>query len=105
MQLTGIPRVCKIRCSKIPSGKRDRKDGCGWVFTCPIASTHPVGKQYDGEIVGERSLVKLHAGVWGDQKHGTHTPETTLEESRSTSVRRPVGSSQVEEWKDDEPLF
>lgn len=57
------------------------------MFTCPIASTHPVGKQYDGEIVGERSLVKLHAGVWGDQKHGTHTPETRVEEHECPTSR------------------
>lgn len=37
----------------------------GLVFTCPIASPCPVGKQNDGAIVRQRSLVKLHAGAWG----------------------------------------
>lgn len=64
-------------------------------------NTYPVGKQYDGAIGRERSLVKLHAGAWGTRSRQAHQKQ----ESRSTSVRRPVGSSQVKEWKDDEPLF
>lgn len=38
LQPTGIPRVCQITCSKIPSEKRDRGRTDGSVFTCPMVA-------------------------------------------------------------------
>lgn len=64
------------------------KDGC---LRAPN-STYPVGKQYDGAIGRERSLVKLHAGAWGTRSRQAHQKQ----ESRSTScpTSRGLESSQ-----------
>lgn len=70
------------------------------VYVRPTVRTRSASNM-TGQFGRERSLVKLHAGAWGTRSRQAHQKQ----ESRSTSVRRPVGSSQVKEWKDDEPLF
>lgn len=55
----------------------------------------------DGAILHyERALVELHAGARGPEAGTPHQRK-----GRGARVSDAVGSSQVEEWKDDEPLF
>lgn len=87
-----------MRCSKTTVPYEERERG-GWV-PWHRNSTMP--------------LAELHAGVWVPEIRHTHTqPDAQAQAQARGRVSRgararvsdAVGSSQVEEWKDDEPLF